>query len=262
MMNILQTEWIKIKSTPFLYLIFMASCVMPFFILVPIFVDAYNMVDLNRNPWSLHFTGVFAIFSVFVVTPLIIMMASTCDYVEHQAKANKYRYCTPVSRSQFYFGKSLFLVLMTLLSFLMLPFFAILAGYIVNLFLPEYEYTFYSPELWSRIHFLKRIFLASLGIIGIQYFLTTYFKHVIIPLGIGIIGYIISFILSALNSPLSLWMPYDYPLIVNDLKMFKNDQNEAMIGDILSKVELLSILVFIIFLFLGWLIERNRNIRE
>ena len=262
MRSVLQTEWIKIKSTPFMFLIFVATCVVPFFILVPVIFDAHNMTDLNKDPWSIHYTGVFAIFSVFVITPLIIMMTTTCDYVEHQAKANKFRYCTPVTRSQFYFGKAIFLVLMTIIAFLILPLVAVLSGYVVDWILPEYEYGYYAPELFSRYQFLKPIFIASLGIIGIQYFLTTYFKHFIIPLGIGIVGYIISFILSALNSPLSIWMPYDYPLVVRDLKMFKNEQNEAMLGDILTKVEVFSILVFILFLFLGWMVERNRNITE
>jgi len=262
MIKVIQSEWIKIKSTPFLYLIFMASVIVPFFLLVPLFIDVYNMTDLNRNPWSLHFTGIFAIFAVFIITPLIILMTTTCDFVEHQAKANKYRYCTPVTRSQFYFGKVIFLVLMTILTFLILPIISVIAGYIVNFKLPEYEYSFYSPDLISRYLLLKEIFIATLGIIGIQYFLTTYFKHFIIPLGIGIIGYIVSIILSALNSPFSLWMPYDYPLIVRDLKMFKNEQNEALIGDLLSKVELYSIIVFIVFIGLGWLIERKRNVSE
>lgn len=262
MLSILQSEWLKVKSTPFLYLIIIAACVIPFSIIVPVILDAYNMTDLNRNPWSLHFNGVFAIFSVFVISPLIILMVSTCDYIEYQAKANKYRYCSPISRSQFYFGKVFFLILMTLIAFALLPVFAVISGIFVDQILPEYEYGYYSPELISRFVFMKGIFIASLGIIGIQYFLSTYFKHFIIPLGLGMLGYISSFILAAINSSLSIWLPYDYPLIVNDLKMFKNDQNQEMIGTVLSTVEVYSIVTFILFVGLGWHIEKNRNVSD
>jgi len=189
-------------------------------------------------------------------------MTTMCDFVEQQAKANKFRYCSPISRSHFYFGKSLFLIAMTTIAFVVIPFTTVISGYFVDQFLPEYEYSYYSPELISRYFFLKKILIASLGLLGIQYFLTVYFKHFIIPLGIGIIGYIISFLLSALNSSFSLWIPYAYPLIVTDLKMFKNDQNEALFGELLTKVELYSLLVFIVFIIMGWLIERSRNIVE
>ncbi len=262
MKTVLQAEWIKMKSTPFFYLIVVACMIIPFFMFVPLYFDVHNKVDLNRNPWDLHFTGLFAIFAVFIITPLIILMTSISDYVEHQAKSNKYRYCTPITRAQFYFGKALFLVLSTILAFIFLPIIGWISGFIINTFLPEYEYNYYSADLLTRFSFMKRIFIACLGIIGIQYFLGTLFRHFIVPLGIGIMGTVVSFILAALNSPLSTWMPYDYPLIVNDLKMFKNKQNTELLGDVLSKVELLSILVFFTFLCLGWIIERRRNISE
>ncbi len=262
MINVLKVEWLKIKSTPFLILLFVSACMVPFTILLPVYFDSYNMVDLNRDPWSLHYSGVFAIFSVFIITPLIILMTTTCDYVDHHARADKFRYCTPISRREFYYGKALFLLLMIMVTFAILPLMTALSGYVVDLFVPEYEYSYYTPRLSSRYAVLKQVFIASLGILGIQYFLSSYFNHFIIPLGIGILGSIISFILAALNSPISLWIPYDYPLIVADLKMFKNDQNEAMIGELLTKVEVYSLLVFIVFSFLGWMVVRSRNISD
>ena len=262
MFRITTSEFFKLKSTPIPYLLLGSCFFVSGIVLIASVLDVYNTCQLNTNPWEKYFNGALAIFSVFVITPLTILLIATATFIERRADAYKYLYTLPISRSAFYFAKLQCILMLVLLAIIFLFFLLLSTGYILDLFYPEYELRYYHPNILGWIESFTHLYIATFGIIGIQYFLSSYFEHFILPFSIGFIGFILGFLLAASNQKIALFFPYAYPCLAMDVKMFLFDHRASIWENSwLTNVEFNSLLCFTLFVVLGNLFETSKNIK-
>jgi len=126
--------------------------------------------------------------------------------------------------------------------------------------LPEYEFNYFQPRWGSIFEKGIRVLISTLGVLGIQYFLSIRFRNFIIQFGVGIFGLVLSFILTSINKSFILFCPYSYPMIAQEFEAFPTDFRSFPFDGWLSNIEYLSIAVFMVFILVGYLMERNRQI--
>ena len=255
-----QAELIKLKRSAVWYLLALGVLLTAAGIFVGHLLDAHNMVRINIDPWERYFRAALAIFNLFIVVPYTVLLVSAVVFVEQRANAWKYLYSLPHRRGQFFLTKWLLVGVLYILSIFLLLGGVILSGYILEIFRPEYEFTYYQPKIGYLLQEMGHFFLASLGLIGFQYWLSLRFRNILIPLGIGVFGFVFGIIMSVTSQKLALYLPYSLPMIVRDFDMFRNEhiQDSFIIG--LNNVELHSILMGLAFLLLGYWQEQRRKI--
>jgi len=80
------------------------------------------------------------------------------------------------------------------------------------------------------------------------------------PLGIGVLGFIIGMVLMIMNHPVGSYFPFTYPMHVNaSFVNGRNTLNPKILGG-LGQLEWNSIAYFILFTLLGYVQERSRNV--
>lgn len=260
MYHAIQAEFIKVKSTPIIYLIAFCWIFISGIGFLANTVDVHNRVELNVNPWDRFFSGSMAIFSIFVLSPVITLLVSTFQQIEQKANSRKYLYTTPTRRITIYFSKLVTILVVIIFTTFFLLLFITLTGYIVDYFYPEYEFVYHSPAFYYLLKTSFRAVLSCLGIIGLHYFLSTISKTFLLPMGIGILGFIMGFILASTNSKATMLFPFAYPILVQDFDAFPTDHRVVVFGDWLTNMEVYSTAYFLVFILIGCLYEVRRGV--
>lgn len=261
-LSILSAEFLKLRSTPVIYLILACCLLVTSMSVLASVMDVHHSIKLGESPWSRFTHGSLAVFSIFMISPMAVVIISALSYIEKRANSWKYIYTLPFGRGNIYFAKLFtILILMAVLCALMILI-MVFSGYIVDFFYPEYEFRYFKPDVTAYFESLSHIFVGVLGIIGIQYLLTYIFQHFLIPLVIGFTGFIVGFIMSAANTKLAIYIPFVYPISVKDQRMFRFDyRTEAWEGSWINNLELYSIICFVTCVALGYLYEVRRNVK-
>lgn len=260
MFNSIQAEVRKLKSTPIIYLMTFCWLFISGVTFLANTLDVHNRVELNVNPWDRFFISSMAIFSLFILSPVITLLVSSIMQIEQKANSWKYMNATPTRRITVYFSKLITLLTTVSLTTLLLLLFIIFSGHLVDIFYPEYEFIYYAPNWQYLFKTAFRTVLSCLGIIGFQYFLSVISKNFLLPTGAGILGIIIAFILSSANSKVTLFFLYAYPMVTQDFGSFPYDHREVIVGEWFTNMEAFSVLYFAVFVLLGCLYEANRNV--
>lgn len=255
----ISAEFIKLRYLPIMWL----SAVVVFAVMLIVFSAHFidvNSIRFDVDPWRRTLVACRGIFSVFMAIPFIVLLVSAALYVEHQSNAWKYQYTVPIDRMVIVISKLVTILLWVIATIFLLTLGLIMVGYILDAFLPEYEFAYYKIPYWIFVERLSHNFISLLGVIGIQYFLSYRFRGFLLPASIGIVAFLCGLILGTTNNTAALFYPYSYPIIVDDMGMFKLDKVGIVEYGVLNNVELYSIIVFLLFVVMTGVIEQRRNI--
>ncbi len=255
-------EFQKLKSTAVLYLIAFAILLVSIFAFLPYYLDVYALASLNTNPWDNFYQAATAIYAIFLIAPFLIFLISTMLFVEQKANYWKVLYTLPIQRGALYFSK-LFTILLLHLFHVILLFIALyFVAQALNFLLPEFEFNYHAPPLKKIFQSLGHVLLASLGIVGIQYFLASYFRHYLVALGFGLFGFVLALILITSGTEAYLYLPYAYPMMVKDFAFVPVSETFTVPKMGLNILEWLSVAVFVFFVGLTYLWESRRAISD
>ncbi|TQR20976.1 ABC transporter permease [Psychrobacillus vulpis] len=204
--RIMASEMLKIKRKMILFLIFLG----------PIGVVALEACNFGLrydyltkvykdDLWGglINEASLLSIPTILIGLTIITSMIAN---IEHQTNAWKQLLALPISKTKVYTGKALLAFLLLILSCV------VLAGGIIVLGL-LLKFGVNIPFLYLlKMCFFP--FLASLPFLALQIWLAITMKNQAIPLTVGIMGTIIS--MYSMNFP--NWVPWKWPLLVNDLE--------------------------------------------
>ncbi len=259
--NILNAETTKLKYRPLYWLCLLVPIIISIIVFTVHFIDINNATGIGDNPWDKLWRAGNSIFSVFLAIPFIIFLIATALHLEHKSNIWKCLYTTPVERSTIIITKVTVLLLTNIVVIGLLFVFLIISGYTLNTFLPEMEFGYYSPISFTFFKSLGHTFLALLGVLGIQYYLSFKFKGFLVPIAVGILGFILGLILGTINNPIAHYFPYSYPTIVQEDGMFQFDNVGISHFGIINSVEVASILCFLVFVTLTLWNQNNKQLK-
>ena len=256
----ISAELSKLRYAPILWLCFFVLFMVTGVVFAASYFDQANIVQLGKNPWIKHMSASLGIYSVMMLAPFIVMLIGTSVFVENHSRGWKYVYSTPRSRSHIFYSKLIAVFVIIILITIAMIVLNILCAYLLNFLLPEIEFGFHKMMLRQILPNYIHIFISSLGIIGIQYFLSLRFKGFLIPMSFGILAFVVAIIVGSMNKPLSLYFPYAYPNIVIDHHMFTIDKIGITQHGWLNIVELHSIIVFVFFIACANILEMRKDV--
>lgn len=256
----LHAEFIKLKYLPVIWLFILIPLSVLGIVIFAHILDGANIAQLGNNPWRKLFFSGNAILSVFLIIPFSFLFISAAVYLEHQTNAWKYLYTVPTQRSSIYLTKLVSFLSIIFANVLVIFIGLIITGYALNIFFPEMEFNYYQVPVLTELKSSFHVFLSALGIIGFHYFLSHLFKGFLIPASIGVVGFIMGFILGTLNKSVALIVPYCYPMIYKDHSMFSIDNIKIDNYGPINSVELYSIIWFVVCISIGVILERRKHV--
>ncbi len=190
------------------------------------------------------FTGFF--FPLFVVIMMVRLV-----YLEHRSDTWKLVETQPVSKAAIYFAKWEIAVLISLATLLALIIFGVIGGYILQWGKPSLKLDQSSVD-WGRIaRIVSRYWVASLGIISIQYFLSLLMKSFAWPMSIGLIAIIAGSIFTGFG--VLNWWPWAATMYTTQ------SYDGSISGQYFMAHEKISLLWSALFLWLGYQLYRRKT---
>lgn len=250
----IKNETIKLKRTFALWLTLISAIFIPAIFFLYYILKHDKLVPAEGvNPWD-----DFIVNQIFAAGPLIplftVLITSLIIQLEHKSSAIKHLFAMPIPKWSVYFGKLSVVIGMVMFTYLLFFVFILLNGTIQGVVHGKLNFLEYAPDFTKFIKLLFRSFIAILGIVAIQYWLSFRIKNFIIPLGIGILLVMTGMIIYKAEE--SLYFPYAY----NMLSLFPVDKDITNMYWF-PTVSYYSLGYFVLFSTLGFLSIKRMNIK-
>lgn len=204
------------------------------------------------NPWEQFITSQVQSFIPFFIPMFIVLIASLIMQIEHKSLGLKYVFTQPVPKWSIYFGKLTIVIFAILTTFVLHYVAIVLSGIVLGLIHSDLPFLNFQPDHLKNVKLLSNSFIACLGIIGIQFWLSFRFKNFIFPLGFGIFLAIIGVLIAQV--PEAIYFPYSFSV----LSVSGAVTIPLIFG--VSSVTVFSISCFVITSVLGYVDIKKRNI--
>jgi len=228
-----------------LYLCFASAAFIPLIsTLIFFLVTGARPSDPGQNALQLLINNNVKGFCGFFFPLFLIIVVTRIVYLEHRSDTWKLLETQPVSRFSIFISKWELMIFISLLCLVSL--FALSAATSwVSLEIKDKGLMAHTHMEWlSNLKLLVRIWIASFGLISLQYFLSLIIRSFAWPLSIGLIGIIAGSILTAFLD--WNWYPYSAPSLSSD---FLNGSNT---GAFFIPHEISSLIWSMLFLWLAY----------
>jgi lantibiotic transport system permease protein len=189
------------------------------------------------------YQGSMAVYSWLIFPLIITIVLAMMARMEHSQNGWKQLLALPVERGMVYAAK--LIVGMTIIAYSLILLYAGLA--LAGLFLGVESV----PFLWVMERFFV-LFLSSLGIIGVIFYLSYQFSHVAVPMAVGA-GLAFPSMLVANSEKYWIFYPWDYPIVASMNYVFDmGGKDLLMLG--------VSGLIFCLFILIGFSSFRRKDV--
>ncbi len=251
----LKNELIKLKRTFAFWLTIISAVLFPILFIVAYIFERETLVPAaGINPWEKFMVTQIENSTPFFIPMFIVLITSLIMQIEHKSLGIKHLFTLPVPKSSIYFGKLSIVILAIMVTYLYYYIAILLSGVLLGFVYPDLGFLNFSPEHLRYIKMLITSFVASFGIIGIQFWLSFRFKNFVIPLGFGMFLAIIGIIVSQAPQQ-SIYFPYSFSVLSVSL----GEKMPLIFG--VSSVTIFSIMCFLITSVFGYLNIKKLNIK-
>jgi hypothetical protein len=252
-------DWLKLRHTLALWLALGGGALPVLLNFLIIYFRGEKLLAARQNPWA-HYIGMSWQTTSLLLLPLfLILLASLLVALENRATAWKHLYALPLGRGAVLGSKLLVLLQLNLLAQVVYVLLLLASGKTLGLLRPELLFQNYQAPLPEVVRMLGHSYLATLGILGIQYVAALWWRNFALPLSVGIVGLIAA--LTLLRWEHVEWVPYAAPAQVLSMLDQRADGLLA-IKPGLCPAEWISIAWFGAALILGYILLRLRKTAE
>jgi hypothetical protein len=182
------------------------------FFIVTLFKHKNFIPKEGENPWDMIFQIQATVIVTILIPFFIILFTSLIMQIEHRSGGLKNLFSLPVPKWSVYYGKLTAVLISVFVTYALFSVFVLIGGYLAGIIFPELKYTSFTPDYLDLFKTLGTSFVALLGILGLQFWLSFRMKNFIIPLSIGMVLAITGLVLG--NFPKdSIYFPYAYNML-------------------------------------------------
>lgn len=211
----LQSEFYKSRKT----LAFWAAILLPLLICgliaISTFLKAEKILSMNYPPqvlWMNYSGAALGIMGSLILPFYVIFMAFSVNNIEHKNDTWKTLFAQPIHKISIYSAKYLYAVL---LIFICLSLFLLLtygSGVLLHQLEPRFRFDLYDPfEFLAKVYL--KLFLGSLGILSLQFFISLVWSDFLKPMGLGFVGLIAGVIAASKGWEYAYTIPYCHPVM-------------------------------------------------
>jgi hypothetical protein len=245
----LSVETLKCKRTLVLWLATGAPLFITFLSCNIFYFKGHEIAKSIENPWPHLMANVMQVWAMLFFPLTISLQSAMYPAIEHQSNTWKHVYSLAVPRWSVYAGKLTLFTSLVALSMGMLFVFTEGVGILLDLLRPELGFGKYSAHA-AISRECSRLFLASLGIAAIQFYIGFRFRNFILPAGFGLL-------MTIAAVTLMRWehipkFPYAWPMIT----WFRRHADPAFF----SREIYLSLLVFAVVALIGYFDTARRDV--
>ena len=241
-----QSEWLKKKRTLAVWLVLIGSLFTPAITLLIAITQRGNLAKQYADPnfWTTYWSQCWQPMT-FMLLPLgIILATSLVGQLEFKNNTWKQLHATPQSLTVIFFSKFAVLMVMMIQLFMLFNIFTYLSALVPPILFSEIPFSA-APFPWSHIVMNNVwILVDCLPIVALQYLLSIQFKNFLIPVGAGMVIWLLGTL--ALSWKYSFIFPYLYSAFEQILAQ------GGKLHEIVPNIHIMATGYFVLFLVAGY----------
>ena len=256
----LRSEFYKSRKT----LAFLSAILLP--LILTLLIGSGFIINADRvAPYPpmmqwMRFTSAFlGVMGTLLLPMLVIFQTYSVNSIEHRSDMWKSLFSLPLPKWSMYGSKWMYAVLLNALCLTLFATFVLAAGQLMSVLKPELKFDEYDfTMILFKIHF--KLFLASLGILSIQFLLSIIWDDFLKPMGIGFILTVFGIICGNLGWKYAFTIPYAHPMLA--LKSIMGQAStKSMAFDMFTKEVYVSLAVAVATFIAGYFVVSRRSIK-
>ncbi|GAA4377635.1 ABC transporter permease [Hymenobacter koreensis] len=249
------SDALKLKRTAALRLT-LASGALPVLLSFLIYYfKGHLLLKPGQDPWSAYILGSWQSAAGLLLPLFVVLLTSLLLNVENKASGWKHLHAQPVGRGAVFGSKLLLLLGLNLLAQLVYVALLLTSGWALGLLRPELHFHDHSIPFQGIGTLFYHTFIATLGLLAIQYVASLLWKSFVAPVALGMGATITALVLMRWEH--IDWIPYAAPLL--SLGSAKKAQVTLQVAGTLSNAEWISLGWFAVVLLVGYTLLRWRQ---
>lgn len=206
----------------------------------------------DYNGWNVWLGRAWGVASAVFLPFYVVLINALVVNIEHRNNTWKYVFTQPVPRWAVWVGKLLVVQGLVVLCFLLFDGFLLVSGYAMGLVNEKFALHNHAPEWPLLAKITLKMYVATLGMAGLHYWLANRFKNLVMPIGLALGGLIITSLM--LRWEYVDWFLYAHPTL--SMRSVAVDKD----GPLLARHEWISLGYFVLLTGLGYLDLLRRRI--
>ncbi|WP_158828809.1 ABC transporter permease [Mucilaginibacter lacusdianchii] len=256
----LQSEFYKSRKTLGFWSPIILPLIITFLVFLGFFLKSEKFVHDPPMMLWLKFSSIpIGIMGSLLLPMFVVFIAYSVNSIEHKADTWKMLFTLPISKWAIYSAKFVYTAFLVLMCMMLFATFTIGWANLLAAMKPELKFGAFHMEKELYLLYFK-LFLASLGIVSLQFLLSLLWKDFLKPMGIGFVGTIAGVILSGtVKWEYAYLIPFSQPLLAI---MGTGKPHQAKVGvDLLTKEVSASLIIAIAIFIIGYFIVQRKSVK-
>jgi hypothetical protein len=222
------------------------------------FINSHKMITTSGAMQWLRYLGtIMGVMGILVLPMFVVFIAYSVTNMEHRSEMWKSLFSLPLNKWSIYGSKYIFALILNAICLFLFAFLIVGSGQLLGILKPELKFQEFNISTIAYLLHLK-LFLSSLGILSIQFFLSLLWSDFIKPMGIGFVGTISGIICANTGWEYAYTIPYAHPVLA-----LMNNRNKGKLPEIsfLTNETYVSLSVAVIAFVAGYFIISKRSVK-
>ncbi|UYZ58843.1 ABC transporter permease [Hymenobacter latericus] len=207
----LSADALKLRRTAALWLA-LGSGALPVLLSFCIYYfKGHEILKPGQPPWASYVMQNWQTATGLLLPLFVVLLTSLVLHIENKANAWKHLYAQPASRLALFASKLLLLLGLNLLAQVLYAGLLLLSGYLLGVLRPELHFQDFAAPATKVGLLLLHTYLATLGILALQYLAAQWWRSFVAPVAIGM-GCVVA-AMALLRWEHIEWVPYASPLL-------------------------------------------------
>ncbi|MEJ7691372.1 ABC transporter permease [Daejeonella sp.] len=259
----LQSEFYKTRKTLAFWSAILFPLVLCCLISFGFYSNSAKLIPFPAETQWFRFAGAFiGVMGSLLIPMLVIFQTFSINNIEHRAEMWKSLFSLPIPKWSIYSAKYLYAVFLNALCIGLFATFILASGYLLNFFVPEFKFNQYDISgLLFKMHL--KLFLASMGILSIQFVLSLLWADFLKPMGIGFLFTVFGIITANLGWKYAYTIPFANPMLAlqSIMGQIMGRKDQQRIFDLMGKEIYVSLAVAVVMFILGYFVINKRNMK-
>ncbi|MHA4896702.1 ABC transporter permease [Pedobacter sp. PWIIR3] len=252
----LKSEFYKSRKT----LAFWAAILLPLLICSSIAFGFYSqsakILKLGYPAevlWMTYSGSALGVMGMLILPFYVLFMAFSVNNIEHKNDTWKTLFAQPLNKFSIYGAKYLYALLLIFICLALFVLLTYMSGNLLHYLVKGFKFNEFNPlESLSKIYL--KLFLASLGILSLQFIASLIWSDFLKPMGLGFIGIIMGIIVATKHWEYAYMIPYSHPIMT--LSASKGKDSIYFSQEIYS-----SLIYAAVFFIFGYFIVARKSIK-
>jgi len=224
--------------------------------------DAEKIIASHYPPmilWAKYSGAALGVMGFLIMPFYVIFMAFSVNNIEHKNDTWKMLFAQPLNKFSIYAAKYLYAVFLIFTCLLLFATLTYSFGQLLQVLVPKFNFDQYNP-LNILINSYAKLFLASLGILSLQFILSLLWSDFLKPMGTGFVGTIMGIITANVGWKYAYLIPYSLPTLA--LRITRVKKGGSLPDFVIFTEEIWTSLIYASVLFIiGYFIVTKKSIK-